>query len=166
MPKAFAPVVAETCSATQLATLLGLSARRVRELAEAGTIPRERGRYPVAGAVAAYCANLREVAAGRRGDTEGGEALDLAQERAMLARSQRQAVELKLERERGTLVEAGVVERHFVGLVTAARNRLRGVPTLAKSRAPHLDVHTIEILEDEIDKALRELADDSDEMPE
>lgn len=150
----------DTCSAVQLGALLGVSARRIRELAEAGTIPRKGGRYPVAAAVAAYCENLREVAAGRRG--ESGDALDLTQERALLARSQREHVELKLARERGELVNAAEVERHYVGLVTAARNRLRGVPSKAKGKCTHFSVRDIEVLEDLIDDALREIVDGGD----
>ncbi|MGH8086329.1 MAG: hypothetical protein ACREPV_13820 [Lysobacter sp.] len=159
MPRATATVVAETCSAAQLATLLGLSARRIRELAEAGVIPRARGRYPVADAVAAYCANLREVAAGRRGDGDGGEALDLAAERAKLARSQREAVELKLARDRGQLVDATAVRLGFSTMVRAAVGRLRGVPSKAKGRIPTLTVRDIDILDGLIDDALREVAE-------
>lgn len=158
MPKAAALVVAETCSATQLAALLGLSARRVRELAEAGTIPRERGRYPTAAAVAAYCANLREIAAGRRGDGDDGERLDLATERAKLARSQRELAELKIAQTRGALVDAHAVRIGFTAQVKAAVNRLRGVPAHAKGRLPHLTIDDIETLEDAIEEALTEIA--------
>lgn len=156
MPKAAATAAGDTVSATELGALLGITARRVRELAEAGRLPRHRGRYPVADAVSAYCEGLRVSAAGRRGDAEEG--LDLATERALLARSQREAVELKLARDRGELVNAEQVKAGFVGLVTQARNRLLGVPSKAKARIPTLSVRDVEALEDLIAEALNGLA--------
>lgn len=145
-------------SAATMARLLGIGQRRLRELAELGVVPRDRGRYPL-NAVAAYCAHLREVAAGRRGEGDDGGALDLVQERARLARSQREAVELKTARDRGELVEAAAVRLGFTGMVTAARNHLRGMPSKAKARIPTLTVRDVEILEDLIAEALTELAD-------
>lgn len=159
MPKP-AAIVPDTCSAAQLAALLGIGARRVRELAEAGVIPRApRGRYSTGAAVAAYAMHLREVAAGRRGGSGDGETLDLAQERALLARSQREAVELKLARDRGELVNAHEVRIAFAGMVTAARNRLRGLASAAKGRIPTLSTRDVEEIERLVDHALTELAE-------
>lgn len=150
-----------TCSATQLGALLGLGVRRIRELAEGGTIPRARGgRYPVAAAVQGYVSRLREQAAGRLG--ADGEGLDLATERALLARSQRAAVELRLARDRGDLVDAGAVRLAYSAMVRAASSRLRGVPTTAKARIPTLTVRDVEILEDLLAEALTELASGTD----
>src|SRR5687768_10556657 len=50
--------------------------------------------------ILAYCDRLRQVAAGRMGDTEGG--LDLVQERAALAREMRMGHEIKNAVSRGT----------------------------------------------------------------
>lgn len=136
---------------------------RLRELAEAGTIPRAGGRYPLPLAVVSYCAHLREIAAGR-GASGGG--LDLVAERARLAAAQADKTELDLAVKRGQLVNAETLGRHYVGLITAARNRLRGVPSKAKGNIPDLDVRDIEILEDLIDTALTELADGTDEEDE
>lgn len=147
-----------SCSAAALAGLLGLSARRVRELAEAGTIPRAAGgRYPTVAAVQAYAARLREQAAGRLGDD--GEGLDLTAERAALARAQRLHVELRMAKDRGELVDAEAVRLQFSAMVRAASSQLRGVPSKAKGRIPHLEIRHIEILEELIDEALAEVAD-------
>lgn len=155
----------DTCSATALAALLGIGARRIRELAEAGVIPRSaRGRYAVAEAVKAYCLNLREQAAGRAGGGDG-EALDLATERAMLARSQRAAVDLRLARDRAELVDATAVRLQFAAMVAGAVSRLRSVPSKSKARIPTLTVRDIEELEKLIDDALAEVADGAEAAP-
>jgi phage terminase Nu1 subunit (DNA packaging protein) len=141
-----------------------LSSRRVRELAEAGTIPRAAGgRYPVATAVQAYVGRLREQAAGRLGDD--GEGLDLTAERAALARAQRLHTEMRMARERGELVEAEAVKLAYGGMIRSAVNRLRGVPSKAKGRLPYLDVAGIETLESLIDEALVEVADGAEVAP-
>ena len=162
MPKASANPWPATVSAAQLGHLLGLSPRRLRELAELGVLPRTpRGRYPIE-AVAAYASHLREVAAGRAAevrDGNGGEVLDLATERARLAKAQREAVELRMARDRGDLVDAAAVKIGFANQVTAARNRLLGVPSEAKQRMPHLAIDEIEELEQLIAGALAEVAD-------
>lgn len=143
-----------TCSATELGRLLGISARTVRELAERGIIPRgERGRYPLA-SVAAYCRHLREQAAGRA-DADG---TDLVAERAKLAAAQRRRVELQIAAEERRLVDAEAVRGRFVGMVTAAKNRLLAVPSKAKSRIPTLTVADVEVLEALVAEALEELA--------
>lgn len=58
----------------------------------------------------------------------------------------------------GKLVPAGVIEAKYVGLMTALRNRVLGVPSEAKGKIPHLTVDEIEILEDLIVAALEEVA--------
>jgi phage terminase Nu1 subunit (DNA packaging protein) len=167
MPKAATTdsLPAEVSAAT-LAQLLGIGPRRLRELAEVRVIPRTpRGRYPFAAAVAAYAAHLREVAAGRAAevrDGDGGEVLDLTTERARLARSQRELTDLKKAREQGSLVDAEAVRIGYVSLVTAARNRLLGVPSEAKQRIPHLTIEEIETIEDLVGRALQDVADGVD----
>lgn len=58
----------------------------------------------------------------------------------------------------GALVPAGLIEAKYVGLITALRNRVLGVPSEAKGKIPHLTVDEIEILEDLIVSALEEAA--------
>lgn len=166
MPKAPANLWPTECSAAELAALLGIGPRRLRELAELRVVPRTpRGRYPFAEAVAAYAAHLREVAAGRAAevrDPDGGEVLDLATERARLAKAQREHVELRMARERGELVDAQTVRLGYASQVTAARNRLLGVPSEAKQRIPHLTVEEIETFEGLIAGALELVASGAD----
>lgn len=147
-----------TCSAAELARWLGISARTVRELAAREIIPRaERGRYPLAEGVAAYCRHLREQAAGRA-DAHGG--ADLVAERAKLAAAQRRRIELQIAAEQRRLVDAEAVRARFIGMVTAAKNRLLAVPSKAKARIPTLTVADVEVLEGLVAEALEELAGD------
>jgi phage terminase Nu1 subunit (DNA packaging protein) len=163
MPAAPTDNLPAEVGAASLARLLGIGPRRLRELAELGIVPRtQRGRYPFAASVAAYTGHLREVAAGRRGEVDGadgGEVLDLATERARLARAQREAVELRMARDRGELVEAAPVRLGSAALLRGAVSHLRGVPTKAKAHIPTLTVRDVEALEKLIDEALTELAD-------
>ena len=154
-----AAATAETVSATELGAMLDMSARRVRELAEAGVIRRHgRGRFIAEEASAHYLRHLRETAAGR-GAAAGEGGLDLVAERARLAKAQADRQELELDVRRGKLVDGAEVRLLFGGMVTAARNRLLGVPSKAKARIPHLTVRDVEALEDLIAEALNGLAD-------
>lgn len=159
MAEAVDHLLTGTASAAQLARLLDLSPRSIRELAERGIIPRDAGRYRLPDAVHGYVRHLREVAAGRKSE-HGDDALDLVQERAALARSQRQLAELKLQRERGELVEVVPVRNALVAMIVRARNQLMSVPPRAKGRLPHLTIDDIEVLENMIVEALESLAAD------
>lgn len=74
----------------EIAHVFGISQPRVSELESAGVWQRGSTLREV---IAAYAAHLREVAAGRGSAAPGG--LDLVQERAALARSQREGQDIK-----------------------------------------------------------------------
>jgi terminase small subunit / prophage DNA-packing protein len=98
-----------TVSAAELGQLIGVTARAVRGLAERKVIARAtRGRYALVASVRACLEHYREVAAGRGGE-QG--VLDLAQERARLARLQGDGQELKNATTRGeAIVKADVID--------------------------------------------------------
>lgn len=145
--------------ARQLGALLGCSDRTIRELRERGVISTgtTRGRFPAAAAVRAIVSHYREVAAGRR--NKAGQGFDLVTERARLAAAQADRAELELAHRRGELVDGKAIRLAYVGMVTAARNRLRAIPTKAKTIIPTLAVADVETLETLIDEALTELAE-------
>lgn len=154
-----APATAETVSATELGAMLDLSARRVRELAEAGVLRRHgRGRFIADEARADYLRHLRETAAGRAAAAGDG-GLDLVAERARLAKAQADRQELELAVRRGQLVDAQDVRQRFAQLVTAAKTKLLGLPSAAKGRIPTLTVRDVDALDDLVRQALEELAD-------
>ncbi|WP_295978908.1 hypothetical protein [uncultured Variovorax sp.] len=74
----------------EFAALIGVSEAKVSQLASEGVIVRGAPGHTW---LLAYCERLREVAAGRASSDGGG--LDLVQERAALARSQREAQDIK-----------------------------------------------------------------------
>jgi len=155
-----------TCSAAELATLLDVSARRVRELAQEGVVPRAPGgRYETQAGVRGYIASLRATKARPTAvDPQiAAAAIDGRQQRARLARLQADRVELELERERGRLIDADEIRRHYTRLVVEARNRLIAVASEAKGRIPSLTIDEIEVLEQLIARALEEVADGDDE---
>lgn len=141
-------------SAQDLANLIGLSTRRIRELAEKGVIPRgDSGRYPHPGAIQAYCTGLREQAAGRSGDENGGQ--ELVRERALLAREQREAQAIKNATSRRELISAAEAERRWADEMARLRSRLLAVPTDASQSLPHLTKHDVVVF----DRCLRDAMD-------
>ena len=74
----------------EFAVIIGVSEAKVSQLVAEGVIQRGQIAHMW---LLEYCERLREVAAGRASVEAGG--LDLVQERAALARSQREAQEIK-----------------------------------------------------------------------
>lgn len=87
-------------------------------------------------ALLAYCGRLREQAALRLGHTDGG--LDLVQERAALAKAQREGVELKNAVLRGTHGEIALLERVLAASVGAVCERLDFLPAQIRTACPDL----------------------------
>ena len=83
------PVLDQTVSQSEFAQMIGVSEARVSQLVSEGVITRGD---TAAGWLVAYCERLRDQAAGRMGETYG---LDLVQERAALAREQREGQVIK-----------------------------------------------------------------------
>lgn len=84
----------------------------------------------------------------------------ITESNAVKAAYQARMARLEYEKEVGKLVNAEEVRLRLVNMITAARNRLLGVPTKAKMRIPTLTVHDIELLEELIAEALQEVAVD------
>lgn len=148
--------MADTISAIEFAALIGLSTRRISELAAKGVIPKAPGgRYPHPQAIQAYCAHIRELAAGR-GTAENG-SQTLAQERAALAREQREGQALKNAMLRGDMIRAEDAERRWTEEMVRLRSRLLAVPTDIALSLPHMTKHDIGA----VDRVLRDAMDDA-----
>lgn len=148
----------ENVKAKELGRWLGMSQTRVRELAAAGVIQRAGpGQYPLEEAVRSYCGHLREQAAARRGDGP----YSLPQERAQLARAQREAQELKTRKLSGDLVPAADLDRALITLASAVSSRLQSVaPVLAPQLAAAGTPAACEkLVAEAIADALHDLAD-------
>lgn len=142
-----------------LAKIFDCTERQVYDLVRAGTIPRaQRGRYDVLACTRAYIRHLREVAAGRQAQAGG---VDLAGERARLAKEQADAQAMKNAQSRQELMPSADSEAIHVALHSAVQRRMLAVPThVAPLVAVENEARVCEaILRDHIAEALEELAD-------
>jgi phage terminase Nu1 subunit (DNA packaging protein) len=114
-----------TCSARELGWLLGCTDRAVRMLVDKGIVVRaSRGRYTL-GSVRRVVEHYREVAAGRGGE---GAALDLATERARLAKAQTEQVELRNAASRGELAPIADYREAWTGILRGVRQFVLSLP--------------------------------------
>lgn len=135
-------------TAPELARLLGLSDRTVRDLTVAGVIPKaQRGRYRLGDAVKAYCASLRTAASGRG---SGG----LAEQRARQAKEQADALAMKNAALRGELLPAAEVEATWSKAAGEIRAGMLAIPARLGMRLSGLTAAERQIIEDEIRAAL------------
>jgi len=134
-----------------LGRLVGVSRQRAAALRDSGTV---RG-DTLAEWVASYCAHLREQAGARSG-------AGLTAARARKAAAEAEIRELDLAERRGELLRRDEALATWQGIVATARQRLRAVPSrVAPQLLAMADVPAIhQLLLDEIDLALTELADD------
>ena len=142
-------------SAAHLGAVIGVSERAVRELGRLGRVPRlPDGTYPLRAAVRAYCAFLRDAAAGRGGT---GAASGLARERQRLTREQADRAELANQLTRRELVPAAEVEAEWARVCVGFRARLLAVPSRVHQHLPHLTPAEVEAVDREVRDALTEL---------
>lgn len=140
-------------TADQLGALLGVSARVVRELAQRGIITRAaKGRYTMGESVAAYCAHLREGAAGRSDSTT------LTAERIRVARQQADKLEMANAVARRELIPARDVESAWSSILRDVRSALLAVSTRCGSKLPHLTAHDVSTIDGEVRSALAALS--------
>jgi terminase small subunit / prophage DNA-packing protein len=146
-------------SAQELGGLLGMSARRIGELAERKIVVKTaRGKFDLAASVAGYCGHLREVAAGRQGESD---TLDLVTERARLARAQAVRVERENHIAEGALCPVSETVRIVASHNLRLRNRLLAIPRVWAMRihAAKTPMLVESIVDEAIREALEELAD-------
>ena len=145
-------------SQQELAKHLDLSATRVRELIKDGVLlkPGKNGHNLDAQRVC-YIKHLRAVASKHR-SRDG--VLDLTAERARLARELANKEELLVAKVKGELVPREAVVLTLQRIVLAAREKLRAIPSRAKTLIPKLTRKDLTRLLEMIDDALSELSED------
>jgi phage terminase Nu1 subunit (DNA packaging protein) len=94
----------------------------------------------------AYCSHLREQAAGRAGN--GG--LDLADERAGLAKAQRERIEMQNAVTRGELAPVVLIEEVLSKAGSKIAGILEAIPGAVKRRVPSLSADEIKSIAGEI----------------
>lgn len=127
-------------SGEELAAKLGISDRLVRQLAERAVIRRVApNRYPLWASILSYTSHLREQAAGRAASDDEQGAPDLARERALLARAQREGHAMKNAVLRGELLPVDDVEAVVGAVLDATRAKLLALPTKLAPRCVGLE---------------------------
>lgn len=141
----------QTCTSDEMAALLGVSTRTVRELAAKKRLVRTgHGRFDMPASVATYCAHLREVASGNTASP------DLTAERTRLAKEQADRISIENERSRGTLIVAEEAGARWADEIVKLRARLLAVPGQVALVIPQLSAFELQ----QVDRVLREAMSD------
>jgi len=148
----------DTCSEAEMAALLGISPRAVREWANKGILNKVgKGRYETVSSLHAYIQSLRETAAGHA--TTSGRTL--ADEKAELTRIERQTKELRLAQLKGDVLTLEEVAESWTKFAQMVRGSVLSLPSKARSTIPHLTAHDGETLKRVTRDMLSELARDA-----
>jgi len=122
----------------ELAEFIGVTRQRAGQLIRAGAIPAHTS---LVESVRGYCRHLREVAAGRASASGG---LDLVQERAALARAQREGVEIKNATLRGQYADVALLAEVLGTASQAVAERFEHLPGWVRKACPDLPPEAID----------------------
>ncbi|MDT8998359.1 hypothetical protein RQP53_03605 [Paucibacter sp. APW11] len=126
-----AQLLRQPISQAEMAGLVGVSPARISQLVGDGTLVRDE----CAGAwLLAYCERLRLEAAGRAASGD----LDLTTERALLARAQREAQEIKNEVARGTYAPIALLAEVLANASKSIADHLDALPAKLAKTCPDL----------------------------
>lgn len=122
-------ISAITVNSAALEKMIGVSDRRIRQLAEEGIVIRAaKGRYKLMDSVANYILTLKVQMEAGSMDRLDGE-IDLEEERAIHERVKRHISELKLQIMKGEVHKSEDVERVMADMLASVRARLLSMPT-------------------------------------
>lgn len=133
-----------TVSQAELAELLGISTRVVRDYQSRGIIvlSPQPGRYLTMPSINGYLTSLRNKAMGRA--SEDGPSL--ADERAKSEAVNRKIAEIKLAQLQGEVLTLDEVSEQWSLLCAQLRGAVLALPSRARSTIPHLTPHDGEVL--------------------
>lgn len=121
-------ISAITVNSATLEKIIGVKDRRIRQLAEEGTVVRAaKGRYKLLDSVMNYILTLKVAAEAAGAESQEGE-LDLEEEKALHERVKRHISELKLQTMKGELHKSGDVERVMADMLASVRTKLLAMP--------------------------------------
>jgi phage terminase Nu1 subunit (DNA packaging protein) len=132
-------VTGEVVTQTVFGAAVGVSQQAISELVNKGVLTEGQGADVW---LLAYCHRLREQAAGRLGSEIGG--LDLAQERAALAREQRLGIEIKNAVLRGEYAAIELLGEVLARASQAVAERFDHLPGRLKKACPDLPGQALE----------------------
>ena len=130
----------------EFGTLVGVSQQAISSLVGRGLLDLDGSG---AAALLVYCSHLRETAAGR---AAGGD-LDLADERAKLAKAQRERIEMQNAQTRGELAPVVLIEEVLAKAGARIGGIFDAIPGAVRRRVPVLSSEEIGNIEKEIAKA-------------
>lgn len=141
----------------EFADVVGIQQSRVSHLFSRGVLVKG---VTLGEAVHAYCAHLREVAAGRKGES----GLDLPSERAALAKAQRERVELQNQVTRGELVPLVLLEQVLAKTASKVAAILDKIPGNIRRRWGSIDADQLAVIEEACAQARNTAAEMSLEL--
>lgn len=150
-----------TVNSATLEKMIGVSDRRIRQLAEENIIIRAaKGRYRLMDSIKNYILKLKVEMEASGMDSTDGE-IDLEEEKAIHERVKRHISELKLQTMKGELHKSSDVERVMTDMLVSARARLLSMPAkLAPQLVSRSDAGFIRTaINREVLEALNELKD-------
>lgn len=143
-------------SSAELARLLGITDRRVRQLTEQGVLTRQaEGDFIYPEAIEEYYAYKYK----------NDEEVDYMAEKALHEKTKRELAELELQKRRNEVHDADDVQIVMVDMLTNLRSQLLGLPTKMAKLLAERDAGFIDAaLTKEIEERLAELSDYSPTM--
>lgn len=131
--------------------LVGISQQSVSELLIRGVLSQDAhsGEW-----LKSYCSHLREIAAGRAASGD----LDLAGERARLAKAQADRVEMQNAITRGELAPVALLEEVLMATASKVVGIFDGIPGMVRRRVPRLTADEIDLIAIEVVKARNTVA--------
>ncbi|GMQ60320.1 hypothetical protein AN1V17_47200 [Vallitalea sediminicola] len=147
-----------TVSSAVLQSILGLTDRRVRQLAQEGTVVRvSRGKYSLVSSVQNYVTYIKTT----KETAETPKKLDYEDERALHERIKREKSELTLKLMKGELHKTEDVERVMNDMLANFRSKVLAIPSKVAPRLIYKDdVNNIQdTIEIEVVEALQELSE-------
>lgn len=138
----------------QLADLLGESQQAVQQFFAKGILTRGDD---LVQSLVKYARHMREVAAGRQ-PLNGS--VDRMLEAALLDRTKREEIEIRIAEKRGALIPDDVFITGHAETFVAIKTRLLAMPTRLRARREHWTSDDVTAVEDEIRDTLTELSDD------
>ncbi len=152
-------ISAITVNSSTLEKIIGVSDRRIRQLAEENIIVRAaKGRYKLMESITNYILTLKVSIEAAESDTPDG-GLDLDTEKAIHERVKRHISELKLKAMKGELHKSEDVERVMTDMLVSMKTKLLSLPSkLAPMLVSRNDIDYVrEAIMREVLEALNEL---------
>lgn len=154
-------ISAITVNSAILEKIIGVSDRRIRQMAEEGIIIRTaKGRYKLMESLRNYILSLKVSIEASGADLQDGE-IDLDEEKAIHERVKRHISELKLQTMKGDLHKSADVELVMTDMLVAVKAKLLSMPTkLAPLLVSRENIDYIRtLINKEVLEALNELKD-------